>query len=144
MVRTILLSASLCLFTVHVHGSDCTPTSPRSTGTHYEPVTEEKQDVSAGMLVRVRVLAAPDCRPVSGAKVVHWQAGEDGRYADRLRAYWFTDDDGRLEFETEWPNLESPHIHFLVTAEGYEQLATQWVGDTRQETIEFTIVLEAR
>jgi protocatechuate 3,4-dioxygenase beta subunit len=98
-------------------------------------------DVSSGVTVHGRILAAPDCRPVGNAKVAHWQAGEDGRYSDRLRAYMFTDAEGRYSFETEWPALRPPHIHFIITAEGYPILETQWIGDTRTQDIEFDMVL---
>lgn len=78
------------------------------------------------------------------AKVAHWQAGEDGRYSDRLRAYRFTDADGHFAFETEWPDLSPPHIHFIVTVEGYDVLDSQWIGDERQKAIDFTMVLEPK
>ena len=124
--------------------NDCIPTPHRTTGTHYKPVTEQKTDISKGVVVRGRVLGSPECTPVPGAKVSHWQAGEDGYYQDRLRAYLFTDTEGRFEFETEWPNLFSPHIHFIVNAAGFEVLETQWIGETRQEIIDFTMVLEQK
>ena len=121
--------------------ADCKPTPNRSTGNHYKPVTTEETDISTGLVVRGQVLAAPDCRPVANAKVAHWQAGEDGRYADRLRAYMYTDKAGRYRFETEWPNMFTPHIHFIVTADGYRTLETQWIGDQRRHEIDFDMVL---
>ena len=84
------------------------------------------------------------CEPVPHAKVAHWQAGEDGKYSDRLRAFLYSDDKGFFKFETEWPNLTPPHIHFIVTAEGYEILETQWVGRSPQSDIEFNMVLEEK
>ena len=84
----------------------------------------------------------PDCQPVANAKVAHWQAGKNGRYQDELRAYLFTDKQGRYQFETEWPNISPPHIHFIVTAKGYQVLETQWIGRQRQENISFIMVLE--
>jgi protocatechuate 3,4-dioxygenase beta subunit len=124
------------------YADECIPTPHRTTGTHYEPVTTQKNNISKGIVARGKVLAMPNCKPVSSAKVVHWQAGENGRYSDRLRAYLFTDSNGQYTFETEWPNLSPPHIHYIVTAEGYEILETQWVGSNRQNEIEFTMVLE--
>ena len=119
----------------------CEPTPHRTTGTHYEPVTEEKINVSKGVIVRGQILSANNCLPVANAKVAHWQGGENGRYQDRLRAYMFTDEQGHFEFETEWPNMPSPHIHFVVTADGYNILETQWIGEERQTEIEFDMVL---
>jgi len=144
MPRPLIVSQLLLIFTLPVHADNCVPTPHRTTGTHYEPVTVQRTDISKGVIVRSQVLAAADCKPVAGAKVAHWQAGEDGRYSDRLRAYSFTDASGRLKFETEWPNLKPPHIHFIVTAEGYDTLETQWVGDERQIEIDFTMVLKKK
>lgn len=76
--------------------------------------------------------------PIGNAKVAHWQADE---YGDRLKAYLFTDVEGYFEFETEWPNLPPPYIHFIDTAEGYEKLETQWQGTERTTLIEFDMVL---
>ena len=142
MSRLLLFIQLGLVFALPVRADDCVPTPHRTTGTHYEPVTVQKTDISEGVIFRGRVQAAPDCKPVAGAKIAHWQAGEDGRYSDRLRAYLFTDASGHFKFATEWPNLRPPHIHFIVTAEGYETLETQWVGDTRQSEIDFTMVLE--
>lgn len=126
---------------IQASAEECRPTPHRTTGTHYEPVTVEKINVSRGVLVTGRVLAAPDCRAVANAKVAHWQAGENGRYVDRLRAYMYTDSNGRYQFETEWPDLRPPHIHFIVTAVGYKTLETQWVGHQRRKEIMFDMVL---
>lgn len=120
----------------------CDVTPHRSTGTHYKPVTEHKIDISKGIIVQGSVLAWPDCKPVANAKIAHWQAGEDGQYADRLRAYLFTDENGHYQFETEWPDMPTPHIHFIVTIDGYETLETQWVGKERIQQIEFDMVLK--
>ena len=138
--RVVVFLVSVSPF--YVYANDCRPTPHRTTGTHYEPVTEQKVNVSKGVIFRGQVLGFPDCKPVTDAKVSHWQAGENGYYQDRLRAYLFTDKDGRFEFETEWPNLANPHIHFIVDAKGYEVLETQWIGKSRQEVIDFTMVLE--
>lgn len=124
------------------YASDCIPTPHRTTGTHYEPVTRQQENISQGVTVRGQVMAMPDCLPVKHAKVAHWQAGEDGFYQDRLRAFLYTDEQGRFEFKTEWPNINPPHIHFIVTADKYEKLETQWIGHTRKKIIDFKMVLE--
>ncbi|NNJ91249.1 MAG: hypothetical protein HKP55_06215 [Gammaproteobacteria bacterium] len=137
----IMVSFSLATPLV-VHANDCLLTPHRTTGTHYEAVTEQKINVSEGLIVRGQVLGFPGCRPVAGAKISHWQAGENGYYQDRLRAYLFTGLDGRFQFESEWPNMPAPHIHFIVNADGYKVLETQWIGEARQEIIDFTMVIE--
>ena len=134
MVAGVFLSAT-------VHATECSPTPPMLEGTHFKPVTQEQVDVGQGLVVHGRVLAAPDCRPVPGARIAHWQAGEKGRYVDHLRAWLVSDVDGSYHFETEWPGLPVPHIHFTVTAEGYRPVTTQWVGDEPVERVEFDIIL---
>ena len=138
----VVAAAVLFAFHAPIAVAECEPTPHRTTGTHYKPVTEQRVNVSSGVTMHGRILAAPDCKPVANAKVAHWQAGEDGRYADRLRAYMFTDVEGRYRFETEWPVLRPPHIHFIITADGYQVLETQWIGDTRRQDIEFDMVLK--
>lgn len=134
----------LLVIPAHTVAAECIPTPHRTTGTHYEPVTKQKGDISSGVMVRGRVLTAPHCKPVANAKVAHWQADKDGYYVDRLRAYLFTDNNGEYEFETEWPNLSPPHIHFIVTVDGYEILETQWIGDNPVDLVEFDMVLEKK
>ena len=133
--------AILILTPIALLAENCKPTPHRSTGTHYKPVTEEKVNVSKGVIVRGKILAAPDCTPVPNAKIAHWQGGEEGRYRDYLRAYMFADENGKYKFETEWPNMPTPHIHFIITADGYKQLETQWIGSERQKEINFDMVL---
>lgn len=125
-----------------VLAQDCSPTSHRTTGTHYKPVTEQSGDIGKGLIVQGRILAGPDCNPVSNARVAHWQAGENGRYQDRLRAYLFTDAQGRFQFETEWPNLSPPHIHFIISKNGFKTLETQWRGGEIKPAINFEMVIE--
>ena len=140
-MRDILIPL-LLLLPVISFAADCTPTPHQTTGTHYKPVTTEKINVGEGLLVKGKVLSAPDCKPVAGARVAHWQAGEEGRYIDRLRAWLTTDSKGRFEFTTEWPNMQTPHIHFIVTAPGYKTLETQWIGADRTDEIKFDMVLK--
>lgn len=140
-LRCCIFATLLLVPHTALHAGECTPTPHRTTGIHYKPVTEQRGDVGKGLRVSGRIGAAPDCAPVPNARVAHWQAGEDGRYADRLRAYLYSDTRGAYTFETEWPALRPPHIHFIVSAEGYEVLETQWIGDERTDRIEFDMVL---
>ena len=142
LVPRLVTFMSMCVVPIAVVGSDCPPTPHRTTGTHYAPVTVQKINVSQGVTVRGRILAAPGCTPIANAKIAHWQANQDEQYVDRLRAYLFSNREGGYEFETEWPNLSPPHIHFIVTAEGYEVLETQWRGWKKTNVIEFDIILQ--
>jgi len=140
--KTFLISSIIYSFTGLVNANECIPTAHRTTGTHYEPVTIQKKDIGNSVVVRGRILAMPECRPVKNAKVAHWQAGENGIYRDHLRAYLYTDEQGVFEFKTEWPNLNPPHIHFIINADGFSVLETQWIGRQRVNTINFDMVLE--
>ena len=138
-----LIISFIALFPTMLFAKDCLPTPHRTTGTHYKPVTQQKINISKGVTVSGVILNSA-CQPIANAKVVHWQAGEDGRYADHLRAYLFTDKNGRYQFETEWPALIPPHIHFIIDASGFERLETQWIGKQRIKEINFDLVLEEK
>ena len=124
--------------------ADCTPTPGRTIGTHYDisKATHQPGDIGKGLTVYGRVLEAGSCKPLAGVKVLHWQAGEQGRYVDRLYAWRQTDEDGSYRFETEWPALRPPHIHCLVDIPGYRRLATQWIADRPVDQVEFDLVLQ--
>jgi protocatechuate 3,4-dioxygenase beta subunit len=97
-------------------------------GGHYLPGAPQRVDVGAGVVVQGRVLGARDCIPVPGAKIDHWQADSQGGY----------------RFETEWPGAPIPHLHFIVTARGYQTLVTQWVGDEPVARIRLDFVLRPK
>ena len=130
----VLVSATVC-------ARECDPTPTMFEGTHFEHITQEQIDIGKGLVVQGQVLAAPDCRPVPGATISHWQAGEQGRYVDHLRAWMISGEDGGYRFETEWPALDTPHIHFIITAEGFRLLSSQWVGEEPVDRVEFDIIL---
>lgn len=138
----LVITFVLWILPLTIMAENCYPTPHRTTGTHYAPVTVHKVNISRGVTVQGRILAYPDCNPVAKAKIAHWQADTNGIYVDRLRAYLFSDANGYFEFETEWPNLSPPHIHFIVTAEGFAVLETQWRGDEPTSLIEFNMVLQ--
>ena len=123
---------------------DCIATTARTAGTHYKPVTTQKTDIGRGLIVSGHILSARDCKPIADARISHWQAGENGQYQDRLRAYLFSDKKGSYRFSTEWPAAMIPHIHFIVSARGFETIGTQWVGYKKLKEIRFDIVLRAK
>lgn len=141
-IQHLVIALVLSCLPFATMAENCRPTPHRTTGTHYAPVTVHKVNISQGVTVRGRVLATPNCVPVANAKIAHWQANKYGIYVDHLRAYLFSDANGYFEFETEWPNLSPPHIHFIVTAEGYKVLETQWRGDEPTNLIEFDMILQ--
>ena len=142
MIRLLLTIIIAVMPFTEIMADTCEPTPHRTTGTHYEPVTVSKTNVGKGVTIIGKILAAPNCDPVSDAKIAHWQADENGQYVDKLRAFLYSDKDGNYEFDTEWPDLSIPHIHFIVTKDGYDVLETQWVGTERTKRIEFNMVLK--
>ncbi len=140
---TTLLVLSFTLFlATNASGNLCRPTPGMSSGTHFKPVTQQQVNIGSGFQINGKVLSAKDCKPIAGARVAHWQAGENGQYQDRLRAYLFSHTDGSFNFETEWPAARIPHIHFRVSADGYKQVSTQWIGDERVDNITFNVILQ--
>ncbi|UCE89228.1 MAG: hypothetical protein JSW10_13245 [Pseudomonadota bacterium] len=119
----------------------CQATPRMTPGTHYKPVETQRTNVGQGLLIKGRILSALDCQPVPGARIAHWQANSNGVYVDALRAWMLSDVKGGYRFNTEWPAAAIPHIHFIVSADGFETLSTQWVGDGTVEEITFNIVL---
>jgi protocatechuate 3,4-dioxygenase beta subunit len=122
-------------------GADCSPTPGRTAGTHQKEDVPERIDIGKGVTVSGRILSGKECKPIAGARIQHWQAGKSGEYEDRLRAVLYSDKNGHYRFETEWPNLAYPHIHFRVNASRHHSLDTQWVGQERTSQINFDIVL---
>ncbi|MBM2830178.1 MAG: intradiol ring-cleavage dioxygenase [Gammaproteobacteria bacterium] len=137
----ILLFVSLLLLPPAV-ASQCIPTPTMGMGTHYKEINIHKVDISTGLVISGSVLSAMDCSPVADARIAHWQMNREGVYEDRLRAYLFSGEDGLYRFETEWPGAPIPHIHFIVTAEGYKKLVTNWIGSEQIKQITQDFVLQ--
>ncbi|MGH8602217.1 MAG: hypothetical protein ACREXR_05410 [Gammaproteobacteria bacterium] len=113
-------------------------------GTHYKEGAEYKIDMGTGFIIEGRVLAMPNCTSIAHARIEHWQADAQGYYVDKLRAYLLSDKDGGFSFKTEWPGARIPHIHFMVTAEGYKKLVTQWIGSKRVGQSRLELVLQPK
>ncbi len=130
------------LISPHVLGETCIPTEQMSPGTHNKPITQQKINIGHGLNIKGTVLSAKDCSAIENARIEHWQTNSNSKYVDELRAYLLSDTNGKFEFETEWPGAPVPHIHFIVHAEGYNKLVTQWVGSKKIENINLELVLE--
>ena len=124
--------------------ADCAPSPQTHSGTHYKPIAVAKVDIGSGLKVSGRVLSAGDCKPIANARVEHWQAGNDGEYLDRLYAFLHADASGAYDFNTEWPNIAPPHIHFKVSAPGFKPLTTMWVGGEPAKILQIDLVLEKK
>jgi protocatechuate 3,4-dioxygenase beta subunit len=98
------------------------------------------------MLVKGRVVREDGQTPIANASIYVYQTDASGRYAPgnarddmnpRLKAYLRSDASGRYEFTTirpgSYPGTNNPgHIHYVVSAPGFEQRVTEIVfeGDT--------------
>lgn len=122
----------------------CTPTRADIEGPFYRPGAPERSSTGSGLTVAGRVLGAPDCRPIPGARIEWWQADGKGRYGDAHRGSQVADASGSYRFSTDFPGVypgRPPHIHFKVSAPGYRPLTTQLYLRAREEDVEFPIVL---
>lgn len=142
---SVLCFALLVLFKTGLLNAElkCEPTTEHFLGNSYIPnVAKLKVDIGKGLVMQGRVLSAIDCKPVADAVIEHWQAGDSGEYEMHLRAFTLSLPDGSYRFETEWPNMSTPHIHFIVTAENHTRLVTQWIPDEKTDSATFDLVLK--
>lgn len=125
----------------------CTPTRADSEGPFYVPGAPLTTSTGSGLTVAGRVLGAPDCRPVPGARVEWWQTDRSGRYGDEHRGSQAADSDGNYRFTTDFPGEypgRPPHIHFKASAPGYRPLTTQLYLRGGEREVYFPIVLAPR
>ena len=124
------------------HANDCKPSFNETLGNNWMPEAPYKVDVGEGLQIYGRILSSSNCKPIANARIEHWQSGADGEYHDEQRAYMFSDQNGHYKFNTIWPGLR--HIHFIISAEGYEELSTHWRWkdfDSTTDKAEFDIVV---
>jgi protocatechuate 3,4-dioxygenase beta subunit len=102
-----------------------------------------RSKIGTGHVLQGRVLRAGDCKPVSRALVVLWQAGPNG-YGPRGRGSVRTDRTGRFRFEGPVPTSygRAPHIHIAVLHPGYAELLTRYVVPRSAKSGRITLVLE--
>jgi len=100
-----------------------------------------------GLVLRGCVRDAQSCAPIAGVTLVRWHANRHGIYEDYFRAKITSDAEGRYRFETIVPGKYAGlarHIHFALTAPGYQGLVTQWqLADDEEPAaeVEFDFVL---
>jgi len=124
------------------HAGDCKPSFNETLGDNWKAEAPYNVDVGEGLLIYGRILSSSNCKPIANARIEHWQSGADGVYHDKQRAYMFSDKDGNYKFNTIWPGLR--HIHFIISAGGYQELSTHWRWkdfETTTDKSEFDIVV---
>jgi len=128
----------------------CVPVATNVLGPAYRPGAPMRTQLCAAdaagthLLMRGVVADAASCRGIAHALLDIWQVDDAGNYDMRspafaMRGRMQTREDGRYEFTTIIPGYyarRAKHIHYLITAPGYEPRITQcfFAGDSRLKT----------
>jgi protocatechuate 3,4-dioxygenase beta subunit len=122
----------------------CVPTAGDVEGPFYKPGAPERASTGSGLSVRGKVLGAPDCRPLPGARVEWWQANSAGDYDDAHRGSRTASAEGGYSFTTDVPGkypFRPLHIHFKASAPGFTPLTTQLYLRGQEAIVTFDLVL---
>jgi len=117
-------------------GDDDEPTPTETAGPFFKPRSPLRASLLEPGLAGTKIVLtgrvfSRECRPISGALLDFWHAGDDGEYDNvgfRLRGHQFTDEAGRYRLETVVPGLypgRTRHFHVRVQARGSRVLTTQ-------------------
>ena len=93
---------------------------------------EQRSATGTQLVVSGVVRAADTCAVIPGARIVRWHSNRTGIYEDYYRTLLISDAQGQYELRTIVPGIYAGlrrHIHFHVSAEGYQDLITQIVWD---------------
>ena len=97
-------------------------------GPLYVQGAPERNQIGTGYLLMGTVKSATDCKPVANARIEIWMAGPQGHYGDDWRAILFSAGNGGYYFRSHVPpdyGAGRPHIHVMVSGDGYKTLITQ-------------------
>lgn len=122
----------------------CVPTAGDAEGPFYKPGAPVRASTGSGLSVRGKVLGAPDCRPLPGARIEWWQANSDGEYDDAHRGTRTASAGGEYAFTTDVPGKypsRPRHIHFKISAPGFAPLTTQLYLRGGEASVAFDLVL---
>jgi len=122
----------------------CRPTEADQLGPFYEPTAPERNSVGQGHVLSGVIRSGVDCSPIVGVRIELWMANANAVYDDAHRATMFSDQAGAYRFESNVPVPYSgrpPHIHIMVTAEGYRLLVTQYYPPAGSTSGTFDLVL---
>ena len=93
---------------------------PDALSPSYRPGAPVREVVGQGHVLTGTVRSSRDCAPVAGARVELWPEIAGQGHPDGQRATVVTGADGGYRFQSDPPE----HIHMLVSAEGFEPLAS--------------------
>jgi Carboxypeptidase regulatory-like domain len=86
----------------------------------YRPGAPVRDVVGHGHVLTGTVRSAADCAPIAGARVELWPEIAGQGHPDGQRATVLTGPDGGYRFQSDPPE----HIHMLVSADGFEAVAS--------------------
>lgn len=115
---------------------DDEPTPAETAGPFFKPRSPLRTSLLEPGLPGTRIVVSGrvfsrECRPLAGALLDFWHAGDDGEYDNqgfRLRGHQFTDKDGGYRLQTVVPGLypgRTRHFHVKVQAAHGRVLTTQ-------------------
>jgi len=93
---------------------------PDTLSPTYRPGAPVRAVVGDGHVLTGTVRSARDCAPIAGARVELWPEIAGKGHPDDQRATVLTGPDGRYRFQSDPPE----HIHMLVSATGFEPVAS--------------------
>ena len=113
-------------------------------GPFYKSGAPVRSSVGKGYVLTGIVKSAGDCSAIKGARIEFWLVNPEGSYDDDHRATVFSEAAGAYRFESNAPKPYSgrpPHIHIMVSAEGYKTLVTQHYPEKGKTRASFDLVL---
>jgi protocatechuate 3,4-dioxygenase beta subunit len=110
---------------------------PDALSPSYRPGAPLRAVVGHGHVLTGTVRSSRDCAPVAGARVELWPEIAGQGHPDGQRATVVTDAEGRYRFESDPPE----HIHMLVSAAGFEPVASNRYHPEGRAAGRFDVVL---
>jgi protocatechuate 3,4-dioxygenase beta subunit len=110
---------------------------PDALSPSYRPGAPVRAVVGQGHVLTGTVRSSRDCAPVAGARVELWPEIAGQGHPDDQRATVLTAADGGYRFQSDPPT----HIHMLVSAEGFEPVASNRYHPEGQAAGRFDVLL---
>ena len=110
---------------------------PDALSPSYRPGAPVRAVVGQGHVLTGTVRSSRDCAPIAGARVELWPEIAGQGHPDDQRATVLTAADGGYRFQSDLPE----HIHMLVSAEGFEPVASNRYHPEGQAAGRFDVLL---
>jgi Carboxypeptidase regulatory-like domain len=110
---------------------------PDALSPSYRPGAPVRAVVGQGHVLTGTVRSSRDCAPIAGARIELWPEIAGQGHPDDQRATVLTAADGGYRFQSDPPE----HIHMLVSAEGFEPVASNRYHPEGQAAGRFDVLL---